>query len=67
MKPPTSAIPEFYFSIFAFYEPALTILGFIGAVYDPETVSLPLIPFHSDEHLTFNPIDPQYPSPMANG
>ncbi|KAL4076046.1 hypothetical protein J3A83DRAFT_4357170 [Scleroderma citrinum] len=31
-----SAIPDFYYALFAFYEPALTILGFIGALSDPE-------------------------------
>jgi len=30
-----SAIPDFYYALFAFYEPALTILGFIGALHDP--------------------------------
>lgn len=39
MQPPQSAIPDFYYLLFAFYEPALTILGFIGTLYDPETVS----------------------------
>lgn len=37
MQPPQSAIPDFYYALFAFYEPALTILGFIGALSDPET------------------------------
>lgn len=37
MQPPQSAIPDFYYLLFAFYEPALTILGFIGTLYDPET------------------------------
>ncbi|KAH7920170.1 hypothetical protein BV22DRAFT_1040154 [Leucogyrophana mollusca] len=35
MQRPTSAIPDFYYALFAFYEPALTLLGFIGAMYDP--------------------------------
>lgn len=37
LQNPQSAIPDFYYVLFAFYEPALTILGFIGALYDPET------------------------------
>lgn len=37
MQPSASAIPDFYYALFAFYEPALTILGFIGAIHDPET------------------------------
>lgn len=39
MQPPQSAIPDFYYALFAFYEPALTILGFIGALSDPVTVT----------------------------
>jgi hypothetical protein len=38
MESPPSAIPDFYYALFAFYEPALTILGFIGVLCDPETV-----------------------------
>ncbi|KIJ70026.1 hypothetical protein HYDPIDRAFT_78951 [Hydnomerulius pinastri MD-312] len=37
MASPPSAIPDFYYALFAFYEPALTIIGFIGALSDPET------------------------------
>ncbi|KAI6105769.1 hypothetical protein F5141DRAFT_1216513 [Pisolithus sp. B1] len=37
LKSPQSSIPDFYYVLFAFYEPALTILGFIGALCDPET------------------------------
>ncbi|KAF8138515.1 hypothetical protein EV363DRAFT_1208209, partial [Boletus edulis] len=37
MQPPTSAVPDFYYALFAFYEPALTIIGFIGTLCDPET------------------------------
>jgi len=37
MQPQTSALPDFYYALFAFYEPALTIIGFIGALCDPET------------------------------
>jgi len=50
MHPPASAIPDFYYALFAFYEPALTILGFIGAAYDPVTVSPLIIP--CTQHLT---------------
>jgi hypothetical protein len=37
MQPPTSAVPDFYYTLFAFYEPALTVIGFIGTLCDPET------------------------------
>ncbi|KAH7914181.1 hypothetical protein BJ138DRAFT_1144306 [Hygrophoropsis aurantiaca] len=37
MGRPASAIPDFYYALFAFYEPALTLLGFIGALHDPVT------------------------------
>jgi hypothetical protein len=30
--PPTSAIPFSYYTVFAIYEPALTTLGFVGAL-----------------------------------
>ena len=29
--PPTSPLPDFYYFIFAVYEPFLTIIGFLGA------------------------------------
>jgi len=35
--PNQSAIPDIYYSIFAFFEPFLCIAGFIGTFYDPET------------------------------
>jgi len=38
MQPPTSAVPDFYYTLFAFYEPVLTVIGFIGTLCDPETV-----------------------------
>ncbi|KAH9951637.1 hypothetical protein B0H21DRAFT_716847 [Amylocystis lapponica] len=34
--PPTSAIPGFYWLVFGWYEPLLTICGFFGAVIDPK-------------------------------
>ncbi|KAG8218686.1 hypothetical protein J3R82DRAFT_4354 [Butyriboletus roseoflavus] len=37
MQPPTSAVPDFYYALFAFYEPALTIIGFIGTLCDPKS------------------------------
>ncbi|KAG9317507.1 hypothetical protein JVU11DRAFT_1712 [Chiua virens] len=37
MQRPTSAVPDFYYTLFAFYEPAITFIGFIGALYDPES------------------------------
>jgi hypothetical protein len=33
-----SAIPDFYYAVFAFYEPALCLMGFVGAFFDPKTV-----------------------------
>ena len=50
MQPPTvSAIPDFYYALFAFYEPALTIIGFIGTLCNPETVIFfPLLFFGAD-------------------
>jgi hypothetical protein len=64
MQQSASAIPDFYYALFAFYEPALTILGFIGAVHDPETVSVLVFSFSrtSDDNIT----DTQYPSAMAS-
>ncbi|XP_006460287.1 hypothetical protein AGABI2DRAFT_192034 [Agaricus bisporus var. bisporus H97] len=35
--PPSSAIPDIYYFIFAAYEPFLTTLGFIGTCVDPIT------------------------------
>ncbi|KAF9226529.1 hypothetical protein BS17DRAFT_775778 [Gyrodon lividus] len=43
-----SAIPDFYYALFAFYEPALTIIGFIGALYDPETTHNTQAPWPAD-------------------
>ncbi|KAG1752735.1 uncharacterized protein EDB91DRAFT_533008 [Suillus paluster] len=48
MHPPTSAIPDFYYALFAFYEPALTIFGFIGAVHDPITTHNTQAPWPMD-------------------
>ena len=46
MQPPTSAVPDFYYAIFAFYEPALTTLGFVGTLCDPKTViTVPFFPY----------------------
>lgn len=33
-----SAIPHFYFLMFAVYEPLLTLVGFLGALIDPKKV-----------------------------
>ena len=33
-----SAIPRFYFLMFAVYEPLLTLVGFLGALVDPKKV-----------------------------
>lgn len=33
-----SAIPGIYYAIFAWYEPLLCLVGFIGAFFDPKTV-----------------------------
>ena len=38
---PTTALPTFYYVVFGLYEPLLTSLGFIGALFDPKTVSDP--------------------------
>ena len=38
---PTTALPTFYYIVFGLYEPLLTSLGFIGALFDPKTVSCP--------------------------
>lgn len=32
---PTSPLPDFYYFVFAIYEPVLTTIGFLGAVGDP--------------------------------
>lgn len=54
MQPPTSAIPDFYYSLFAFYEPALTIIGFVGTLCDPETVIIsPPFFFHRYRQYSF--------------
>ncbi|KAL0949494.1 hypothetical protein HGRIS_009548 [Hohenbuehelia grisea] len=37
MMSPPSAIPDVYYAIFGVYEPFLTVLGFIGALFDPKT------------------------------
>lgn len=36
---PTTALPTFYYIVFGLYEPLLTSLGFMGALFDPKTVS----------------------------
>jgi hypothetical protein len=38
MATPTSALPTVYYAIFAFYEPLLCWLGFLGAIADPKAV-----------------------------
>ncbi|KIJ20227.1 hypothetical protein PAXINDRAFT_68253 [Paxillus involutus ATCC 200175] len=48
MESPPSAIPDFYYALFAFYEPALTILGFIGVLCDPETSHNTQAPWPAD-------------------
>jgi hypothetical protein len=37
-----SAIPDAYYAVFAFYEPLLCWLGFLGALADPKAVSMPI-------------------------
>lgn len=39
---PPSALPPFYFAVFAVYEPFLCIVGFLGAILDPKAVSTTL-------------------------
>lgn len=34
-----TALPTFYYVVFGLYEPLLTSLGFMGALFDPKTVS----------------------------
>ncbi|KAN0097409.1 hypothetical protein V8E55_001855 [Tylopilus felleus] len=46
--PTPSAVPDFYYTLFAFYEPALTIIGFIGALCDPETAHNSQAPWSAD-------------------
>ncbi|EIN10437.1 hypothetical protein PUNSTDRAFT_99959 [Punctularia strigosozonata HHB-11173 SS5] len=36
MTPTVSAIPDVYYAIFAFYEPAMCIMGMLGAFLDPK-------------------------------
>ena len=35
MPPSRSALPPVYYVIFGVYEPAVTLMGFIGALLDP--------------------------------
>jgi hypothetical protein len=35
-----SAIPDFYYVVFALYEPALCLMGFVGALVDPKGVGI---------------------------
>ncbi|KZT12501.1 uncharacterized protein LAESUDRAFT_689068 [Laetiporus sulphureus 93-53] len=36
MSTPSTALPTFYWLVFGVYEPLLTSLGFMGAVFDPK-------------------------------
>jgi hypothetical protein len=36
--PPVSALPDFYYALFALFEPFISALGFIGTLVDPKTV-----------------------------
>jgi len=56
--PPTSAIPDVYYAIFGVYEPFLTTLGFVGALYDPKTT-------HDSQAPWPNAIAPSEPLPRA--
>jgi hypothetical protein len=35
---PVSALPDFYYAVFALFEPFISALGFIGTLVDPKTV-----------------------------
>ena len=45
--PSQSAIPGFYYAVFAFYEPGLCLMGGLGAFLDPKSVRLlfPILQF----------------------
>jgi len=44
-----SAIPNFYYAIFALYEPALCLMGFLGALLDPKGTHDQQAPWPSDK------------------
>ncbi|ESK96063.1 hypothetical protein Moror_7408 [Moniliophthora roreri MCA 2997] len=44
----TSAIPDHYYAIFAFYEPFLCTVGFLGAFADPKTTHDSQAPWPAD-------------------
>ncbi|THV08486.1 hypothetical protein K435DRAFT_771973 [Dendrothele bispora CBS 962.96] len=48
MAPPTSAIPDRYYAIFAIYEPFLCAVGFLGAWADPKTTHDGQAPWPND-------------------
>jgi len=53
-----SAIPDLYYAIFAYYEPFLTIMGFIGAFSDPKSIHDQQAPWQSGS-------PPSDPLPLA--
>lgn len=57
--PTQSAIPNFYYAVFAFYEPALCLLGALGAFLDPKKTHDQQAPWPSD-------IPPEGPLPRAS-
>jgi len=46
--PSQSAIPNFYYAVFAFYEPGLCCLGAFGAFFDPKKTHDQQAPWPSD-------------------
>lgn len=46
--PTQSAIPDFYYAVFRFYEPAICLMGFVGAFFDPKTTHDQQAPWPSD-------------------
>ncbi|CAL1700798.1 unnamed protein product [Somion occarium] len=47
--PPTSAIPGFYWVVFGWYEPLLTLLGFIGAILYPKEAHDQQAPWQTEQ------------------
>ncbi|EPQ59458.1 hypothetical protein GLOTRDRAFT_35098 [Gloeophyllum trabeum ATCC 11539] len=58
MSPPQSAIPGFYYAVFGFYEPFLTLLGLMGTIVDPKRT-------HDAQAPWPNGMPPSSPLPQA--
>lgn len=59
MSPPQSAIPGFYYAVFGFYEPFLTLLGLAGTLVDPKRT-------HDAQAPWPNGAPPMSPLPLAS-